>query len=41
MWVQDPDGYRWEIWVRTGEHDSMSGVGVFEEIRKAEDRACC
>ncbi len=23
FWVQDPDGHRWEFWVRTDEADSM------------------
>lgn len=23
LWVTDPDGYRWEVWVRTGEHEAM------------------
>jgi catechol 2,3-dioxygenase-like lactoylglutathione lyase family enzyme len=21
LWLTDPDGYRWEIWARTGEYD--------------------
>lgn len=23
LWLTDPDGHRWEIWVRTGEHDGL------------------
>lgn len=23
VWVTDPDGHRWEIWYRTGEHDAL------------------
>lgn len=23
VWLTDPDGHRWEIWHRTGEHDSL------------------
>jgi len=23
LWLTDPDGYRWEIWTRTGEYDSV------------------
>ncbi len=23
LWVTDPDGYRWEIWVRTGEYEAI------------------
>jgi catechol 2,3-dioxygenase-like lactoylglutathione lyase family enzyme len=41
LWLQDPDGYRWEIWVRTGEHDSLGKAGVLEEIVRAEGEACC
>ena len=24
FWAQDPDGRRWEVWVRTGEHDALA-----------------
>jgi catechol 2,3-dioxygenase-like lactoylglutathione lyase family enzyme len=41
LWLQDPDGYRWEVWVRTGQHDSMGGVKVLEAIKQAESGACC
>lgn len=23
VWAVDPDGHRWEIWYRTGEHDAL------------------
>ena len=23
IWLTDPDGHRWEIWVRTGEYDAL------------------
>jgi catechol-2,3-dioxygenase len=23
LWLTDPDGYRWEVWVRTGEYEGM------------------
>ncbi len=23
IWLQDPDGHRWEIWHRTGEYDAL------------------
>jgi len=23
LWLTDPDGYRWEVWVRTGEYDAL------------------
>lgn len=26
LWVTDPDGYPWEIWVRTGEHEAMGAT---------------
>ncbi|NIP18431.1 MAG: glyoxalase/bleomycin resistance/dioxygenase family protein [Xanthomonadales bacterium] len=41
LWIGDPDGYRWEIWVRTGEHDAMGRAPVLEEIVRAENSACC
>ena len=28
LWLTDPDGHRWEIWVRTGEHDAMGSTRV-------------
>ena len=28
LWLEDPDGYRWEIWVRTGEFDDMGEVRI-------------
>ena len=37
VWLTDPDGHRWELWHRTGEHDAMG------ETRPAEstaDRSC-
>jgi catechol 2,3-dioxygenase-like lactoylglutathione lyase family enzyme len=24
LWLTDPDGYRWEVWVRTGEYDALT-----------------
>ena len=41
LWLQDPDGYNWEIWVRTGEHDAMGGVRITETVNEPENRACC
>lgn len=26
LWLNDPDGYRWEVWVRTGEYDHMGAT---------------
>ena len=28
LWLTDPDGYRWEIWVRTGEYDSIGETRI-------------
>ena len=38
LWLTDPNGYRWEIWIRTGDIESIGQTRpeVFEE--KA---ACC
>ena len=41
LWLQDPDGYRWEVWVRTGEHDAMGGVRITDAVNEAENSACC
>lgn len=38
LWLTDPDGNRWEIWVRTGEHDAM---GSTQSIQQATPEACC
>ena len=31
LWLTDPDGYKWEIWVRTGEFDAMGGIAILNE----------
>ncbi len=28
LWLTDPDGYRWEIWTRTGEYESVCEPGI-------------
>ena len=28
LWLTDPDGYRWEVWVRTGEYGEMGATRV-------------
>ena len=28
LWLSDPDGYRWEIWVRTGEYEAMGATNA-------------
>lgn len=37
LWLTDPDGYRWEVWVRTGEFDDM---GATREEVLAQSCAC-
>ncbi len=32
LWLTDPDGYRWEIWVRTGEYDSIGKTAINESV---------
>ena len=27
LWLKDPDGHRWEIWVRTGEYQALASNG--------------
>jgi len=38
LWVTDPDGYRWEIWVRTGVHESMGATR--KDIFEATETCC-
>lgn len=38
LWLTDPDGHRWEIWVRTGEHASMGASRPELGFGKAQ---CC
>lgn len=46
LWLKDPDGYRWEVWVRTGEYNSMGFTRDFPEIKDgsrkpATSSSCC
>ncbi len=41
LWLEDPDGYRWEIWVRTGEFDGMGAVQVTQDINSENAIKCC
>lgn len=41
LWLTDPDGYRWEIWVRTGEYDSMGATQVALAGEPAGEEVCC
>lgn len=38
LWLSDPDGYRWEVWVRTGEHQAMGATRPELGFGKAQ---CC
>ena len=40
LWLTDPDGNRWEVWVRTGEFEAMGETRseVFEEEAR---ESCC
>jgi catechol 2,3-dioxygenase-like lactoylglutathione lyase family enzyme len=40
LWISDPDGYRWEVWVRTGEYEGM-GETRTTSARKHKDSTCC
>lgn len=39
LWLTDPDGYRWELWVRTGDYERMGGTRSDGRPRQAEERA--
>ena len=41
LWLSDPDGYRWEIWVRTGEFDGMGKVQITQDINSEKAIECC
>ena len=41
LWLTDPDGYRWEIWVRTGEYDGIGATRVAEESQEQTKSVCC
>jgi catechol-2,3-dioxygenase len=46
LWLNDPDGYRWEVWVRTGEYDSMGSTRGFPEVEDGSRKpaiasSCC
>jgi len=32
LWLTDPDGHRWEIWVRTGEYDAIGKSAINESV---------
>ena len=39
VWATDPDGYRWEIWVRTGDQETETG-GLASEGEVLQNAAC-
>ena len=39
LWLTDPDGYRWEVWVRTGEIEAMGGTRA--EVFENREAGCC
>ena len=41
LWLNDPDGYRWEIWVRTGEFEGMGATRLTDEQTGQVSTACC
>ncbi len=41
LWLTDPDGYRWEIWVRTGEYDGIGASRISAEQRPDDSNSCC
>jgi hypothetical protein len=36
LWLTDPDGYRWELWTRTGEYDAITNT----ETKQTEKSVC-
>ena len=41
LWLSDPDGYRWEIWVRTGEFEGMGATRMSDEDSGQVSTDCC
>ncbi len=41
LWLTDPDGYKWEIWVRTGEFEAMGSVRIKDSSRTQTNDSCC
>jgi len=41
LWVTDPDGNAWEIWVRTGEYEAMGAVRVELPREAGGGETCC
>ena len=41
LWLEDPDGYHWEIWVRTGKFEGMGEVRIAEDTNSITTTGCC
>ena len=41
LWLTDPDGYRWEIWHRTGEFDALKETSGDQVKEIATETRCC
>jgi catechol-2,3-dioxygenase len=41
LWLTDPDGYRWDIWVRTGEFDGFGATKITNDNREQASSVCC
>jgi len=41
LWLVDPDGYRWEIWHRTGDFDALNDVPADQTKETAAETRCC
>lgn len=41
LWLTDPDGNPWEVWVRTGEHDAMGSTRVATPPAETKESCCC
>jgi catechol 2,3-dioxygenase-like lactoylglutathione lyase family enzyme len=41
LWINDPDGYRWEIWVKTGDIEKFGDKLPDESKPVSAKKACC
>ena len=41
LWLEDPDGHRWEIWVRSGEFEGMGEVQITQDTNSVTVSGCC
>ena len=41
LWLTDPDGYRWEIWVRTGEFEALGSTQITGQVNAEKEQAYC